>query len=165
MGQMHCTNFNIVWANTLMTIKYLLKVPLIEDYPLLFIKQVLLFALETLNTWIYSAALSGGKIASLRLSLSASWGRGRARARSASHWTPHCVDEGATVPWSSHPGEGRCSIRTEGILFWKGCFVLKKGGLNMSYQGKKNIPKITVSIKKIICLTDCRNFDERKSLR
>lgn len=98
-----------------------------------------------------STAPSGGKIATLFLSNWAYWGRGR-----SSDWTidapitdcealTHRTDRGATIPWSSHPGEGRCSIRKEGISFIKSCL---KGGIDlekMSYQGKKNIPKITVS--------------------
>lgn len=100
-----------------------------------------------------STAPSGGKIATLFLSNWAYWGRGR-----SADWTidapitvcealTHRTDRGATIPWSSHPGEGRCSIRKEGIPFIKSCL---KGGIErkMSYQGKKNIPKITVSKKK-----------------
>lgn len=60
------------------------------------------------------------------------------------------LTRGATIPWSSHPGEGRCSIHKRGdIAFKSSVFFLKKrkGGIEqkMSYQGKKNIPKITVS--------------------
>lgn len=60
------------------------------------------------------------------------------------------LTRGATIPWSSHPGEGRCSIhKRRNIAFKSSVFFLKKrkGGIEqkMSYQGKKNIPKITVS--------------------
>lgn len=71
------------------------------------------------------------------------------RSYSALRGTLHRTDRGATIPWSSHPGEGRCSIRSRGntvfqSLIWKGGIERK-----MSYQGKKNIPKITVSIRVI----------------
>lgn len=34
-----------------------------------------------------------------------------------------------------------------------------QGGRKMSYQGKKNIPKITVSKRTYLCFTGCGNFD------
>lgn len=77
--------------------------------------------------------------------------------------TLHRTDRGATIPWSSHPGEGRYSIRTEGTRFWHNATLRKKRKTNMSYQGKKNIPKITVSFffKKngdYACFGGCRNL-------
>lgn len=64
----------------------------------------------------------------------------------------------ADIPWSSHPGEGRSASAQREYRFFNS-LTLKVDEKTMSYQGKKNIPKITVSNESYICFTGCGNFD------
>lgn len=60
-------------------------------------------------------------------------------------------------PFPEAPIQAAASVKRE-YRFWKLAF---EGGIerNMSYQGKKNIPKITVSSTVIFCSIGCGNFD------